>query len=296
MHEYDKSSKWLIQHFGDSILRLAGVRGIVSWRSLQADFVQPRRLPDGFVEVQHLGQAKPDLYILEIATYPEARVAHQVLADTAMVYLDRQVLPEVVVLFLHRRGKAEALDAINLSSPQGLTDWKLSWRIAKLWEVPAQELLAADDIGLIPWVPLTKFKGPPEPMIRQCRARIDQVTLPDEHENLLAVTQFLARMRYNDPKLFEILGGPKAMIESPLLQELKAEWTQEAMREAKIEDLMTFLVGRFGSKAESLETEIKAIGDEARLKELIKYAATCRTLGSFRKQLALGFGRTQGHD
>jgi hypothetical protein len=117
MHEYDKSSKWVIQHFADSILRLAGVRSIVSWRSLQADFVQPRRLPHGFVEVQRLGQDKPDLYILEVATYREARVAHQVLADTAMVYLDRQVLPEVVVLFLHHRGIAKALDAINLSSP-----------------------------------------------------------------------------------------------------------------------------------------------------------------------------------
>jgi hypothetical protein len=30
MHEYDKSSKWLIQHHGDSILRLAGVRKIES--------------------------------------------------------------------------------------------------------------------------------------------------------------------------------------------------------------------------------------------------------------------------
>jgi hypothetical protein len=36
MHEYDKSSKWLIQHHGDSILRRGGVRGIVSWRALQA--------------------------------------------------------------------------------------------------------------------------------------------------------------------------------------------------------------------------------------------------------------------
>jgi hypothetical protein len=282
MHEYDKSSKWLIQHFADSILRLAGVRGIVSWRSLQADFVQPRRLPDGFVEVQRLGQAKPDLYILEVATYPEARVAHQVLADAAMVYLDRHVLPEVVVLFLHRKGKAEALDAINLSSPRGLTDWKLSWRIAKLWEVPARGLLAAGDIGLIPWVPLTKFKGPPEPIIRQCRARIDQVTSHDEHENLLAVTQILTSLRYDDPKLFEILGGQKAMIESPLFQEFIAERT----RETTIRNLMTYLVGRFGAKAEALETEIKAIGDEARLEELVKHSATCRTLGSFRKQLA----------
>jgi hypothetical protein len=44
MHEYDKSSKWLIQHHGDSILRLAGVCDITEWRPLQAEIVQPRRL------------------------------------------------------------------------------------------------------------------------------------------------------------------------------------------------------------------------------------------------------------
>ena len=76
------------------------------------------------------------------------------------------------------------------------------------------------------------------------------------------------------------------MIESPLVQELvqelKAEWTQEG----EIRALMTVLVARFGSKAKSLETELKAIGDESRLQELVKHAATCRSLSSFRKQLA----------
>ncbi|MGO9471463.1 MAG: hypothetical protein ACLQIB_42660 [Isosphaeraceae bacterium] len=42
MHEYDKSSKWLIQHHGDSILRLAGVRDIIAWRPLQAELVPSR--------------------------------------------------------------------------------------------------------------------------------------------------------------------------------------------------------------------------------------------------------------
>jgi hypothetical protein len=36
--------------------------------------VQPRRLPDGFVEVQLAGQAKPDLYVLEIATNAVSRL------------------------------------------------------------------------------------------------------------------------------------------------------------------------------------------------------------------------------
>jgi len=70
---------------------------------------------------------------------------------------------------------------------------------------------------------LAQFDGPPEPIIRECRARIDRVGSRAEQENLLAVTQFLARLRYNDDALFEILGGRKAMIESPLVQELKKE-------------------------------------------------------------------------
>ena len=56
MHEYDKSSKWLIQHYGDSILRLAGVRDFVAWRPLAAELVQSRRLPDGLIEVRRQGQ------------------------------------------------------------------------------------------------------------------------------------------------------------------------------------------------------------------------------------------------
>ena len=47
MQEYDRTSKWLIQHHGDSILRLAGIEDLVSWRPLQAELVQPRQLPDG---------------------------------------------------------------------------------------------------------------------------------------------------------------------------------------------------------------------------------------------------------
>ncbi len=117
--------------------------------------------------------------------------------------------------------------------------------------------------------------------MRKCRDCIDQDARPNEHENLLAVTQCLAGLRYNNPKLFEILGGRRAMIESPLLQELIAERTRETM----IANIMTVLITRFGANAETIESELKTINDEARLKGLIKHAVTARTLNSFRKQL-----------
>jgi hypothetical protein len=46
------------------------------------------------------------------------------------------------------------------------------------------------------------------------------------------------------------------------------------------------LIQRFGAQAEALETEIKATDDDdARLKELLEHAATCRSLAAFRKKL-----------
>lgn len=65
---FDKSSKWLLEHHGSSILRLAGRRDVISCRSLQADVVQPRHLPDGLLEVRLRGRARPVLILVEVAT------------------------------------------------------------------------------------------------------------------------------------------------------------------------------------------------------------------------------------
>ncbi len=105
----------------------------------------------------------------------------------------------------------------------------------KLWEVPAEEMLATGDIGLIPWVPLARFSSPPERIVSRCRTRLDQqapLLEPLEYENLLTSTQFLLSLRYNkDMKLLErlraLLGGREAMIESPLYREIVEESRRE---------------------------------------------------------------------
>jgi hypothetical protein len=56
---YNRSSKWLIQHCGDALLRLAGVSGIRAWRALQAEVIQPRQLPDGVLEIYFEGKEDP---------------------------------------------------------------------------------------------------------------------------------------------------------------------------------------------------------------------------------------------
>lgn len=136
MQDYDRTSKWLIQHHGDSILRIAGVHDLISWRPLQAELVQPRQLPDGLVEVQLAGQADPALFVLELATYPDQRVLEQVLRNMTLVYLDRRVLPEVLVLVLHPKGNVAADNSQELQSPLGWTRWQANWRVVRLWTIP----------------------------------------------------------------------------------------------------------------------------------------------------------------
>jgi hypothetical protein len=110
----------------------------------------------------------------------------------------------------------------EVTSPRGCTQLHVRWKVVELWTISAADMLAASDVGQVPWVPLAQFDGPPEPIFQECRTRIDRDAPPDEHENLLAVTQILAGLRYNDPRLFQLLGGREAMIESAVLQEFLA--------------------------------------------------------------------------
>ena len=130
-HDKDISGKWLIQHHGDSILRLGKVRDIVSWRPLQAEVVHPGRLPDGLLEVQIAGQPRPDLFLLELQTYPDKGLAEQVLRNQMLVYLEWGVLPEALALILHPkpRGQFRVPAEMGLQSRLGFSELRARWRV-----------------------------------------------------------------------------------------------------------------------------------------------------------------------
>jgi hypothetical protein len=75
---------------------------------------------------------------------------------------------------------------------------------------------------------------------------------------------------------------PSNESKSPIVRELKAQWT----REGKQEMVLDILVDRFGTKAQKLKTKLRAVEDDGRLRELTKLASTCLDRDSFRKQLA----------
>lgn len=274
----DRSSKWMIEHHGDSILRLAGVSGFREWRSAQADLVQPRQLPDGLLEVLFPERDNPDPFLLEIATYPEQRVADQAMRDALVVLLARRVVPEVITLVLHPKGNLRITGSQQQTSPHGLTQVSISWRVVELWTLPAESLLAANDVGLIPWVPLAQTTAAPDVLIHQCRERIDQQAAPDERANLLAVTQVMARLRYNDLGLLKLLGGSEVMIESPLIVEMMAQNSHEI--------ILNVLESRLGTVPPEISLTLRGVLDRSKLTELARHAGTCPDLAAFHARLA----------
>jgi hypothetical protein len=279
-HEKDKASKWMIQHHGDSILRLGRLHDIVSWRPLPAEVVHPGRLPDGLLEVRLVGQARPDLFLLELHSYPAKDLAEQIVRKQMLVCLERKELQEVLALILSRKPgrKLRASDKMELQSRLGFSQLQARWRIVELWKLSAEELLAAGDVGLIPWVPLTHYTGPPEVLLQQCRERIDRQAQPQERVNLLAVTQVMASMLYNDQQLMTILGGSQIMIESPLLNEMLAKNSAQRMHKAIVAVLET----RFRSVPDDVTAAVRTIYDEDKLDELLRAAVSSRNVKAFR--------------
>ncbi len=286
-HAFDKGGKWLLQHHGDGALFLGGVRRVVRWRAVESELVQPGQLPDGLLEVEIEDLPRAVYFLLEIAAKAERRLTEQLVRDLLMVYLERGEVPEVLTLVLRRRGRYRVPPGVELASRLGLGKLTVSWRVVELWALSAEELLAANDVGLIPWVPLTHFDGPPEQLLRMCRERIDRQAPPEERANLLAVTQVMTQLVYNDPGLLTILGGSQIMLESPLIQEI----VTKAATQAKHEAILSFLEERFGSIPPDLVAAVQDIGVKSQLDKLVKLAAKCPDLESFRGRLRSVAGR-----
>ncbi len=297
----DRVAKWMLTHHGDAVLRLGGITGFTSWKPLQAETVAPRRLPDGLIELKYPGQAKPTWVLVEVETYPGSDVDEQVHEDLLLVALDRRVIPEVVSLILRPKGQLAVSGVVDRASASGRTRLSGSWPVVRLWELEAEELLAAGNVGLIPWVPLARSDQPPEVLLTRCRDEIAKVPNRADRASLMAVAEILAGLAFPDRRFLDIFGGAKVMIESPVLEEVKEilrkRYEEQYMAEglaagraagrvAEAQELLNeILAERFQAVPEDVRTKVAALADLPRLKALVRLAATCPDLAAFAAQL-----------
>lgn len=293
-HGNDRSSKRLIEKYGASILRLAGVTDFTSWRAVANELVAPRRTPDGLIEARFPGREEPTLFVVEIESDEARGSARQVYEDIQMAYLAHGVVPEVIFVVLRPKGRVVSDGEFALESPSRAVRSAASWPVIRPYLMDAEDLFAAGDVGLIPWATLARTTQPPDEFIQRCRDTIVANT-PDARAriDLLAVTQILAENVYNKILLDRILGGADTMLTSPTLNEAfqivedrglakglakgKAEGAAQTLRE----NILELLAVRFGGAPADIPNTLAAVTDVPRLKQLNRLAMTCADLPAF---------------
>ena len=277
---YDPSMKWLLRERGPAILWVAGLRGVISCETEQAELVLPRKLPDGLLKAVVKGHRDPLPVLLEVATYPEKRVVEQVCGDLRLVRQVKGDLPEAFVLCLRKKGSYRIPEQAESSSALGFASETLRWKTIHLWDFPATEFLEAPDVGAVPWAALGSWDGPPEVLLQRCRDRIDAEG-GDKRESLLTVSQVFARLRFDTPDLLAILGGKKVLRNTPLIQELEAEFKQEGVAQATL----SMLHRRFGAPGADIEAGLALVKTQEGQFDLNFHAGTCKTLSAFEEEL-----------
>lgn len=208
------------------------------------------------------------------------------------------MVPEVVSLILKPKGNLTVSGTTERSSARGRTRVRGSWPVVRVWEQDAETLLASGDAGLVPWVPLARTTQSPEALMTRCRDRLVAVADASDRAGLMAVTQILAGLAFPDKRFLDLFGGTQAMIDSPVLDEVKEILRKryEAEGAAKghvagLRDAVTAaLETRFGPLPTDRLAGLSGIADEVRLKELHRLAITCTDLTTFEAALKVGKG------
>ncbi len=290
----DRSANWLIEAHGGSLLRLANVTGFTKCEAVESVLTFPKQMPDGLLEVTFSHRSEPDPFLIEVEVFPDRESLDQLRDDAAMVILTRNVLPDILILVLRPKGNAAIPEEIVVASPHGMSEMRLRIRVVNLWTLSAESLLEMNDVGLIPWVPLTQWNGSPESLLRTCRDRIVSEGPAREVGNLLAATRTMAEIRYNDfnlLKLFEEIPMTmeKVFNASPFIQRLKADSQREGMREGMREGkretssqlIIRQLTKRFGTVPNDLMARLATVTDEAKLLDIVDCAYECNDLHEF---------------
>jgi hypothetical protein len=275
---FDIGSKWLLHRQGKGTLLVAGLKEVSHVEPMPGEIAQNRKYPDGLLRAFLRGDPEPHLVLIEVATYAERRARKQALDDLALAYSALGQLPELVMLVLRPKGQLRIGGQHEVRSKLGLSRLQAEWKPIELWTLPAEQFLAEGDIGVVPWIPLMQFDGPAEPVLERCAARIEREAPAKEREDMLVVAQVMTQLRFADPVLLSLFEGAQIMLESPLIQ----EWRADALHEV----IIALLKDRFGATPRDVTRPLRKIIDEKKLRILSLAAAKCRDLDAFREALS----------
>jgi hypothetical protein len=222
-----------------------------------------------------LGEPLEDIIHFEFQSSAAAWKHADLMAYNALLFRHYRVpVHTVVVLLRPEAAHANMSGAVAYAARPGRGKMDFSYELVPLWERPAEALLTAD-LGI---APLAMLGAMPEGLsledglsavARRLVERVLQEAAPQRARTLLMEAYLLSGLRVPTDTAKRVFGGVPAMHESSTYQAILEEGEEKATRE----NILAVGEERFGPPDESFRTQLYAITDLARLKQMVRRAA-----------------------
>jgi len=164
---------------------------------------------------------------------------------------------------------------------------KFKYRVLKVWEMDPKMIIDKDLYGLFPILPLTNHGNTNDnKCLEACFDLIQNADIKDGalKADMSVCTGVLAGLRY--PKeLVKSLMKVEIMQESAIYQDILNEGIEKGKKEGMEESIISVLSARFGNISANMVDMIHHIRNKSRLNELLKLAATSRTITEFEQKI-----------
>jgi hypothetical protein len=222
-----------------------------------------------------LGDPLVEIIHLDFQSSAAAWKHVDLMAYNSLLFAHYHVPVHTILLLLRpEAAHANMSGDIRYAPRPGRGSMAFAYEVVRLWQRPAEELLAAD-LGVVPLAMLGRL--PEQQSLEEGLAAVahrvaERVTAeasPDRGNKLLTDAFLLTGLRVRRDVAARIFRGVRAMQESDTYLAILDEGQEKATRE----DILIFGEERLGPPEESLRAQLNAITDLPRLKRMVRRAA-----------------------
>jgi hypothetical protein len=221
-----------------------------------------------------LGEPLEEIIQLDFQSSAAAWKHADLMVYNALLFAHYHVPVHTVVLLLRPEAAHANLNGVLRYAPRpGRGSMDFSYEIIRLWERPAEVLLAAD-LGVTPLALLGRLPvGLPledglAAIAQRLAERLTQEAPPDRAKKLLTEALLLAGLRVRRDVAVRIFRGVRLMQESDTYLMILDEGQEKCARD----DIVIVGEERLGPPDESIKAQLQAVTDLPRLKRMVRRA------------------------
>ncbi|MCI0460443.1 MAG: hypothetical protein L0Z62_26110 [Gemmataceae bacterium] len=221
-----------------------------------------------------LGEPLAEIVHLDFQSSAAARKHADLMVYNALLFAHNLVPVHTIVLLLRPEAAHANMNGVIDYAPRpGRGSMNFTYEVVRLWERPAEELLAAD-LGVVPLAMLGRL---PEGLsleeglavvARRVAERVTAEASPERAKKLLIDAYLLTGLRIRRDAAARIFRGVRVMHESDTYLAILDEGQEKATRE----DILVIGEERFGPPDESLKAHLNLVTDLGRLKRMVRRA------------------------